>query len=118
MSEQRFHIGRTKFVVEARYGMHILSVSKPGTPLIERVAAFESEVAASRFVEALKIALTSEGVVWDVAHVAVPTLPLGVVRRVHGDLDVAADLTELDRDAKRDVCAKCWLVMPCGCEAA
>ncbi|MDQ0894450.1 hypothetical protein [Agromyces ramosus] len=36
---------------------------------------------------------------------------------VHDDCDgVTAAATELDRDAKREVCTECWLLKPCDCE--
>ena len=37
-------------------------------------------------------------------------------RVVHVDCDPSVSETDLDRDAKREVCQKCWLLKPCECE--
>ena len=39
-----------------------------------------------------------------------------VARYVHVDCDASVSETDLDRDAKREVCQKCWLLKPCECE--
>ena len=36
----------------------------------------------------------------------------------HVMCDASAGETDLDRDAKREVCQKCWLLKPCECEAS
>lgn len=37
---------------------------------------------------------------------------------IHDDCDaVYVAQTELDCDAKREVCPKCWLLKPCGCDS-
>lgn len=42
----------------------------------------------------------------------------GQTTYVHVDCDDAYEETELDRDAKREVCPVCFLLKPCGCEVA
>jgi hypothetical protein len=61
MSEHVLHIGRTKVVIAAVFGLHTMGVGELGRAP-ERVATFDSAVAASRFVEAFKRGLIEEGI--------------------------------------------------------
>lgn len=61
MSEYALHVGSTKVVVASVFGLHTLGISENGRP-VERVGAFDNEVAASRFVEAFKRGLAGEGI--------------------------------------------------------
>lgn len=64
MSEHKIHIGHTVLVIESRFGMHTLSVGEMGRPA-QRVGTFDTAVAASHAVEAIKQGLLAEGVHWD-----------------------------------------------------
>lgn len=35
---------------------------------------------------------------------------------IHDDCDSIEAITDVDRDAAREVCTDCWLLKPCGCE--
>lgn len=64
MSEHKIHIGHTELVIESRFGVHVLSVGENGRPA-QRVGTFDTAVAASHAVEAIKQGLLAEGINWD-----------------------------------------------------
>lgn len=46
-------------------------------------------------------------------------LDMSSMRYVHVDCDASySGETDFDRDSKREVCQKCWLLKPCECEAS